>query len=178
VRRSIVAIVLAALLTGSWTALYGPAAHATAPEPKWSAWSEFGGVVGSDDASRGELALFAPLLQNPDTIVFVDLRGKFFEEDVQEGNYAVGFRKMHSSGWNFGLWIGYDVRYTRQDNTFHQIAGGFPLGFSGKRLCAAFRSGILSRYGYRYSAGNPHLHARWRGGTAVRRGRRGWLQAG
>jgi len=94
---------------------------------KWSAWWEFGGYYTSDDASRGEVTLFSPLLQGPDDLVFLDARGKLFEQDVSEGNFALGYRHMLDQGWNIGAWIGYDLRQSEQNNTFRQLSGGIEI---------------------------------------------------
>ncbi|MCC2111265.1 MAG: inverse autotransporter beta domain-containing protein [Hyphomicrobiales bacterium] len=93
----------------------------------WSPWVEFGGYYGSDKASRGEAALFMPLWQNPTSMLFTDIRGKLFEDDVREGNFALGWRHMLSSGWNFGIWGGYDVRRSQTGNSFPQVSGGLEL---------------------------------------------------
>ena len=92
---------------------------------KWHPWFEFGGYYNNDDASRGEVTLFLPIMQSHDNLTFFDARGKFFEEDVTEGNFAIGFRQMMNSGFNLGAWIGGDVRSTELQNTFFQLSGGF-----------------------------------------------------
>ena len=58
-------------------------------------------------------------------LLFFQDTGRFFEDNIQEGNFALGFRKMHRSGWNVGLWGGYDVRDTEVENIFGQFAFGF-----------------------------------------------------
>ncbi|MCR9136758.1 MAG: right-handed parallel beta-helix repeat-containing protein [Alphaproteobacteria bacterium] len=91
---------------------------------KWYGWFEMGGYYGSGRTSAGEATIFAPIAQTPDSLFFLDLKGKFFEQDNQEGNFAVGYRRMTGSGFNLGGWVGADVRSTSIDNTFWQIAGG------------------------------------------------------
>ncbi len=92
---------------------------------KWTPWFELGGFYNSDDASRGEFMVFVPLMQSSSTLLFLDGRGKLFEDDVQVGNLALGYRQMTSSGFNLGAWIGGDVRSTTLNNTFWQLSGGF-----------------------------------------------------
>ncbi len=92
--------------------------------PKWEPWIEFGGYYNSDDASRGEVALWAPIAQSSIDLFFFDARANFFERDVREGNFAVGYRTMLDSGYNLGAWIGADARSTAQDNGFWQLSGG------------------------------------------------------
>ena len=91
---------------------------------KFVGWWELGGYYGTDDSSRGEVVLFTPLMQSATTLFFLDARGKFFEEDVQEANLAFGYRQMMPSGWNLGLWAGWDIRDTGENNTFHQVSFG------------------------------------------------------
>ena len=91
---------------------------------KFTGWWELGGYYGTDDSSRGEAVLFTPLMQSATTLFFLDARGKFFEDDVQEGNFALGYRQMMTSGWNLGAWAGWDVRDTEENNTFHQVSFG------------------------------------------------------
>ncbi len=102
----------------------GIATTAVAENSKWNPWFEFGGYYGTDEASRGEAVLFMPLSQNADTLIFTDLRGKLFEHGAMEGNLALGYRQMFESGFNYGAWIGADLRHTEYDNTFWQMSGG------------------------------------------------------
>ncbi len=88
-------------------------------------WFEIGGVVGTDNSSRGETTLFVPLTQTHDSLVFTEWRGKLFEENVQEINAALGYRRMLNNGFNFGAWVGTDWRSSASNNSFWQIAGGF-----------------------------------------------------
>ena len=94
------------------------------PANKWQPWVEGGGYL-STERHRGELDLFAPLWQSSVALMFFQASGKVFEDDIEEGNFALGFRQMTGSGWNLGLWAGYDVRNSEVDNTFHQLAFGF-----------------------------------------------------
>jgi hypothetical protein len=99
------------------------AAAEQASAPKWSPWVEFGGYY-STESSRGEGAIFAPLWQNNSSLVFFDLRTKLFEEAVNEGNFALGYRQM-MGGWNLGVWAGYDRRRSSYGNVFNQVSAGF-----------------------------------------------------
>ena len=95
------------------------------PAPKkWLPWVEGGGYL-STEQHRGEASLFAPIWQSSVALMFFQGTGRVFEDDIEEGNFALGFRQMTGSGWNFGLWAGYDVRNTEIDNTFHQVSFGF-----------------------------------------------------
>ena len=92
--------------------------------PKWTPWLELGGFYGSKDTSRGEAVLWVPLAQSQTSVLFGEARGKLFEDDMREGNFALGYRQMQASGWNLGVWGGYDIRESRFGNSFHQLAGG------------------------------------------------------
>lgn len=112
---------------------------ASAPSDKpayWHPWFEIGGYHNSrdDDSSdstgtsgtnRGETTIFAPITGNERSLVFGQTTAKFFEDSAKEGNLALGYRKMTTSGFNLGAWIGGDVRRTEIDNTFWQLSGGF-----------------------------------------------------
>ena len=87
-------------------------------------WVEFGGYYGTDHATRGEAVLWAPLSQGTSSLLFGEARGKQFEQDMREGNFALGYRQMMPDGWNLGIWGGYDIRRSTFGNTFHQLAGG------------------------------------------------------
>lgn len=115
---------------------------------RWAPWVETGAQV-SKGRSLGEANLFVPILQNDDTLVFTDLRGKFDNNDSVEGNFGLGIRHMLPSGWNVGAYGYYDVRRSSLGNTFHQLTLGaealsedfdlranayLPIGDSEKRM--------------------------------------------
>ncbi len=97
---------------------------------KWAPWFEIGGSGATDDKSHGqagsygETRLWAPLFQSSSSVFFTDLRGEFFQGDTQEGNFALGYRKMMSGGWNVGAWAGYDYRHTDYGSNFSQVSFG------------------------------------------------------
>ncbi|AHB50114.1 hypothetical protein W911_08335 [Hyphomicrobium nitrativorans NL23] len=101
-----------------------PAAAQDLSDPKWTPWLELGGFYGSNDTSRGEAVLWVPLAQSHNSVLFGEARGKLFEDDMREGNFAFGYRQMQANGWNVGFWGGYDIRESQFGNAFHQLAGG------------------------------------------------------
>ncbi len=113
--------IAAAVLT---LAIAPPAIAQDLSAPKWTPWLELGGFYGSDDTSRGEAVLWVPLAQSHNSVLFGEARGKLFEDDMREGNFALGYRQMQTNGWNIGIWGGYDIRDSQFGNTFHQLAGG------------------------------------------------------
>jgi len=117
--------IMAATCLSTFTILNSVSASAAEPGSKWLPWMEFGGYYNTENASRGEVAIFLPVSQSSTDLLFIDARGKIFEGDAKEGNFALGYRHMHGSGFNLGAWIGADARTTDQDNGFWQLSGGF-----------------------------------------------------
>lgn len=109
----------------AWLIAFLPSTASAQNPKKWHGWGELGGYYGSDDSSRGEATIFQPLTQSQSSLLFLDARYKRFEQDIEEGNLALGRRIMLNSGWNLGLWGGLDIRNTGvDDNTFWQASGG------------------------------------------------------
>ncbi len=113
-----------ACLIISAVSLTGDAVAGQQAGVKWQPWLEIGGFTGTDNVSRGEAALFVPLFQREDRMVFTEIRGKLFTEGSREGNLALGYRQMLDSGWNLGGWVGFDARTSESDNRFRQVAAG------------------------------------------------------
>ncbi len=90
----------------------------------WDPYLSLGGYYGSDNTSYGEVGIFAPLAQDGSSLWFTEFQGKFFENDVSEGNAAIGYRQMMGDGYNLGAWVGLDLRNTFSDNMFTQVSGG------------------------------------------------------
>jgi hypothetical protein len=45
-------------------------------EARWGAWGEIGGTYGTEESSFGELIVFAPLWQDPDSLFFTQINAK------------------------------------------------------------------------------------------------------
>lgn len=86
-------------------------------------WFQIGGYA--LHRQRGEGALWMPFLQDGTQVLFGEVKGKLFEYDIREGNFALGYRAKAGTDWVLGAWTGYDIRQSRDGNIFHQIAGGF-----------------------------------------------------
>ena len=78
----------------------------------------------SDQRVLGEADLFAPVWQNPNALLFVDVRGIYDDASASEGNFGLGLRHMLDSGWNLGAYGYLDVRRSELDNTFYQTTFG------------------------------------------------------
>jgi hypothetical protein len=110
------------------TAYPAVAGESAAAQAKWAPWAELGGYASNRSyAERGETTLWAPLMQSAHSMVFTDLRGKLFHDGEQEVNAALGYRFMGANGWNPGIWIGLDRRYSAYGNHFDQLAFGGEL---------------------------------------------------
>lgn len=94
---------------------------------KWSAWAELGGYYNSDSTNELEIELFLPIAQSAFALVFVDLEGEIFQDDMKDGAFALGFRQMFSNGWNLGIWGGPEVRHTEAGNRFWRFTAGLEM---------------------------------------------------
>lgn len=122
--RNLRAVLLCASFGCTTLASAQTAQESPGSAPKWTPWIEFGGFYGSNDSSRAEGVLWVPFSQSASSVLFGEVRGKLFEDDMREGNFALGYRQMMANGWNLGVWGGYDIRESQFGTTFHQIAGG------------------------------------------------------
>ena len=125
-RSQVIAIMAAGCV--SFAGASGPAEAEDSPQAsgdKWGAWTEFGGYGGNHSgARRGEATLWAPLVQDGRSLVFTDLRGRFFDDGESEGNFALGYRRVGEYGWNPGFWVGLDRRHTEYGSDFNQVSFG------------------------------------------------------
>ena len=125
-RNDVTAILVAGCV--SFIAAPGAAQAEDGPQAagdKWGAWTEFGGYGGNhSDARRGEATLWAPLAQDGRSLVFADLRGRFFDEGEHEGNFALGYRRVGAYGWNPGFWVASDRRHSGYGSDFNQVSFG------------------------------------------------------
>ena len=99
------------------------AALAEEPGPKWGAFLDIEGKVGTK-RKLGEVTLFAPLWQDEATMLFGDLRFKIDDQNSHEGNFGLGLRRMMADGWIAGLYGFFDRRHSPNDNMFNQLTFG------------------------------------------------------
>lgn len=112
------------LFAVSSAAFVAESAHAE-QNAKWDAWLETGGYL-SSERDRGELVAYAPLWQDDNSLIFTDIRGKFFSDNAQEANLAVGYREL-TDDWIYGAWVGYDLRRSDNDHIFRQASVGLEV---------------------------------------------------
>jgi hypothetical protein len=113
------------LLVGVATiAIAAPVAdRAVAQEAKWQPWLEAGGMGGSD-RSFGDVDMFVPVWQDPTSLLFADVRGRFSTDPSQEGNFGLGYRTQIDPEWILGGYGYFDLQNSENDNLFYQITLG------------------------------------------------------
>jgi len=73
----------------------------------------------------GETRLFMPLRQNHNSMIFLDVRGFMDNQRTREGNFGLGYRKIHRNlffgqDWILGGYGFFDLRHTSSGNKFIQ----------------------------------------------------------
>lgn len=91
---------------------------------KWRPHVEFTAAPGGS-RTLGQVNLFAPLAQDSDSLLFTDLRASAWTDDVQEGNFGLGYRQIVPGGFFgtdaiFGIYGFFDARRSAYDNMFYQ----------------------------------------------------------
>lgn len=94
---------------------------------KWTPWFEVGGKLSSDSSDNGEAELFVPLMGTDRSLLYTNLEGRIFEDDLHDGNFALGYRQMTPWGFNPGIWLGYSPFRSDAGGTYHGISGGLEL---------------------------------------------------
>lgn len=89
----------------------------------WGAHADIKGKLGNDK-SLGELELFVPVTQGPDSMFFLDLRFQLDDNNSEEGNFGLGYRKLIDNKWILGSYAFYDHRKSATNNDFHQVTIG------------------------------------------------------
>ncbi|HTY67547.1 MAG TPA: inverse autotransporter beta domain-containing protein [Alphaproteobacteria bacterium] len=114
-----IAVAMLAMLLGI------PAAAQTGPSSplKWGPFLDLDGKVGTK-RNLGTGDLFMPMLQDSNSLLFADIRGRFDDHSDEEGNFGLGVRHMLESGWNLGAYSYYDRRKTELGTTFEQATFG------------------------------------------------------
>lgn len=97
----------------------------TSPK-KWQPAINFGGKYGNTNSRRlGKVALFAPLSQDDNSLLYVDFRFVASTHGTKEGNFGIGKRWLTAdSQYILGVYGFYDRRYTEMDNIVNQVTLG------------------------------------------------------
>lgn len=92
-------------------------------------WSPYAGLVAKpgDERQIGELDLFAPLWQDDDSLLFLNLRGQGDDDANAEGNAGLGYRTilpglLFGEDWIVGGYGYFDYRHS--DDTDNDFLGG------------------------------------------------------
>ncbi len=110
-----------AAVTVGGAAIAQPAAPAEAP--KWLPWAQVGGGAGKDTAA-GKVDLFAPVWQDMDSLVFVNLGMGTQKHADTLLNIGVGYRTKINGDWILGVSGGFDSTQTDTGGTFNQWSAG------------------------------------------------------
>ena len=104
--------------------LSSPMTHAFSSSAKWKGYLEFLGKPGTA-RSLGQPDLFLPLLQDPNDMTFLNIRGQlqFDNTDNNETNIGLGHRHMFEE-WILGGHGYYDRRNTQYGSHINQFTGG------------------------------------------------------
>lgn len=98
-------------------------AQDTTSSNKWGGHIELEGKLGND-RDLGEAGIFLPLHQNEESLIFTDIRGRFDNNDSQEYNLGLGYRKIINDDLILGGYGFYDHRRTPNNNEFDQLTLG------------------------------------------------------
>jgi hypothetical protein len=90
---------------------------------KWGASIDLEGKLGTD-RHLGEADLLLPVFQDADTLLFANVKARLDDNDSKEGNFGLGLRHMHASGWNGGVYGYFDRRRSENDLLFNQLTFG------------------------------------------------------
>lgn len=82
-----------------------------------------GGKFG-DRRSIGETQFVLPFSQDPDRLIFTDLRFKADDDSAKEGNFGLAYRAMANDGLILTGYGFYDRRRTEADHTINQLTLG------------------------------------------------------
>lgn len=110
---------------------FTPGIDGLAGDKKWRPHIEFTAAPG-DERSLGQINLFAPLMQDGDSLLFTDLRASAWTDNVQEGNFGVGYRQLVPGAFFgndaiLGIYGFFDARRSAFDNMFYQGTLGAEL---------------------------------------------------
>lgn len=98
---------------------------------KWRPHVEFTAAPGNK-RTMGQVNLFAPLMQDSDSLFYADLRASAWTTDVQEGNFGIGYRQIvpgafFGSDAILGVYGFVDARHSEYNNMFYQGSLGAEL---------------------------------------------------
>lgn len=90
--------------------------------PPWKPYVELQTTF-TNQRDLGDFTFFVPVLQDEETMVFVDFRGQWDSDEHYEGNIGGGVRRMIDDRYILGVYGFYDSRWT-ENNHFSQATMG------------------------------------------------------
>lgn len=87
----------------------------------------YGGIFAANNRVVSRTGAFLPFWQEQDSMLFLDFRGQWDDQDSGEANLGIGYRMFLDQWWIFGNYLYWDILSTNQDNVFHQGTLGFEL---------------------------------------------------
>lgn len=116
-----------AMLVGTALLTSAPLLSAQAEDvQKWGAHIELEGKIGTD-RHLGESMLFLPLLQDDNSMLFLDARGKLDNNSSREVNIGLGYRHILENDMILGGYGFFDRRRSPEGNMFNQATLGTEL---------------------------------------------------
>ncbi|WP_428387236.1 inverse autotransporter beta domain-containing protein [Mucisphaera sp.] len=117
-------LALSASLPGVSLAQDGPPERDGILSPQyWDAFFSFEGKLGSD-RNIGETDVLIPLTQLQDQLLFADFRFRFDDDESQEYNLGLGYRRLVTNNLILGGYGFYDHLISGNDNSFWQLTIG------------------------------------------------------
>lgn len=98
--------------------------HSGEQTPKWHAKADVLYKAG-DSRQIGQLGFTLPLDQTDDALLFLDFRGRVDDQETEEFNLGLAYRKMISRDWIFGAYGFFDRHTSSFGNQFDQGTVGF-----------------------------------------------------
>ncbi len=143
------------LTVGIW-ALFAATAYADDATPaKWAPWIDAEWDPGSH-RSIGQFDGFAPVMQDETSLIFVNPRMRFDDQDSQEYNWGLGYRQMVDKEWILGGYTYVDRNISGFNNEFQEVT----LGLEAISEDFKLRANDYQPYGVRsYSGQNPNVIA-------------------
>jgi hypothetical protein len=105
------------------TAAYADDAAPTYQNQKWAPWIDAEADPGAH-RSLGQFDLFAPIVQDDTSLIFVNPRMRFDDQGSREYNWGAGYRTLWDKEWVLGGYVYADRTRSSLNNYFSQVTAG------------------------------------------------------
>ena len=100
-------------------------AETASKERLYGSYLELGGQYGTSNTSNGNGNLFMPLWQNPDNLLYTNIRGADFNGPAAQGSFGLGYRALlNDTGLIIGGYSFYDLAGNVNNNSYQQVTVG------------------------------------------------------